>query len=86
MNVKIDNILSLDGVEHLRLAKQSFTADFKTLDGTLQTRSDRAKQALQNIRPDVNDLVDYETRKRLLKTKIEPNFEGSKKSNVVGGT
>lgn len=72
--------------EHLRLAKQSFTADFKTLDGTLQTRSGRAKQALQNIRPDVNDLVDYGTRKRLLNTKIEPNFEGSKKSNVDGGT
>ena len=54
----------------------------KTLDGTLQTRSDRAKQALQNIRPDVNDLVDYGTRKRLLNTKIEPNLDGSEKSNV----
>ncbi len=72
--------------EHLRLAKQSFMADFKTLDGTLQTRSDRAKQALQNIRPDVNDLVDYGTRKKLLNTKIEPNFECSKKSNVEEGT
>lgn len=61
-------------------------ADFKTLDGTLQTRSDRAKQALQNIHPDVNDLVDYGTRKKLLNIKIEPNFEGSKKSNVDGGT
>lgn len=58
----------------------------KTLDGTLQTRSERAKQALQNVRPDVNDLVDYGTRKRLLNTKIEPNFENSKKSNVDGGT
>lgn len=72
--------------EHLRLAKQSFMADFKTLDGTLQTRSDRAKQALQNIHPDVNDLVDYGTRKKLLNIKIEPNFEGSKKSNVEEGT
>ena len=54
----------------------------KTLDGTLQTRSDRAKQALQNIRPDVNDFVDYGTRKKLLNTKIEPNFDGYEKSNV----
>ena len=58
----------------------------KTLDGTLQTRSDRAKQALQNIRPDVNDFVDYGTRKKLLNTKIEPNFDGYKKSNVDGVT
>ncbi len=56
--------------EYLRLAKQSFMADFKTLDGTLQTRSDRAKQALQNIYPDVNDLVDYGTRKKLLNTNV----------------
>lgn len=54
----------------------------KTLDGTLQTRSDRAKQALQNIRPDVNDFVDYGTRKKLLNTKIEANFDGYEKSNV----
>ena len=72
--------------EHLRLAKEAFRADSKTLNGTLETRSERAKQALQNIRPDVNDLVDYGTRKRLLNTKIEPNFVDSKKSNVVGGT
>lgn len=72
--------------EHLRLAKQSFKANLETLGGTLQTRSERAKQALQNIRPRVNDLVDYGTRKKLLNTKIEPNFDGSKKVNVVGGT
>ena len=72
--------------EHLRLAKQSFKADLETLDGTLQTRSERAKQALQNIRPKVNDFVDYGTRKRLLNTKIEPNFVDSKKGNVDGGT
>lgn len=72
--------------EHLRLAKQSFKADLKTLDGTLQTRSQRAKQALQNIRPKLNDFIDYGTRKKLLNTKIEPNFDGSKKLNVDGGT
>lgn len=72
--------------EHLRLAKETFRATFETLDGTLETRSERAKQALQNIRPDVNDLVDYGTRKKLLNTKIEPNFTDSKKSNVDGGT
>ena len=72
--------------EYLRLAKPSFMADFKTLDGTLQTRSDRAKQALQNIHPDVNDLVDYGTRKKLLNTKIEPYFEDSIKYNVDRGT
>ncbi|GEM_PF-2174558 len=72
--------------EHLRLAKQSFKAGLEKLDGTLQTRSERAKQALQNIRPKVNDFVDYGTRKRLLNTKIEPNFVDSKKQNVDGGT
>jgi hypothetical protein len=72
--------------EHLRLAKQSFMAGLEKLDGTLQTRSERAKQALQNIRPKVNDIIDYGTRKKLLNTEIEPNNEGSKKSNVDGGT
>ena len=68
--------------EHLRLAKGSFKANLKTLDGTLQILSEMAKQALQNIRPRVNDLIDYGTRKKLLNTKIEPNFNGSKKVNV----
>lgn len=72
--------------EHLRLAKQSFKADLETLDGTLQTRSQRAKQAHKNVSPKLNDIIDYGTRKRLLNTKIEPNFMDSKKSNVDGGT
>lgn len=72
--------------EHLRLAKKSFKADLEKLDGTLQTRSERAKQALQNVRPDLNDFIDYGTRKKLLNTKIEPNFNGSIKSNVEDGT
>ena len=71
--------------EHLRLAKQSFKAGLEKLDGTLQTRSERAKQALQNICPDVSQLVDYGTRKKLLNTKIEPNFNSSKKGNVEEG-
>ncbi len=65
--------------EHLRLAKQSFNADLETLDGTLQTRSESAKQALQNISPKLNDIIDYGTRKRLLNTEIEPSETGSKK-------
>ena len=72
--------------EHLRLAKQSFMADLERLNGTLQTRSDRAKQALQNIRPKVNQFIDYGTRKKLLNTKIEPNFDDSIEINVEGGT
>ena len=72
--------------EHLRLAKQSFKADLEKLDGTLQTRSQRAKQALQNVQPKLNDIIDYGTRKKLLNTKIEPNFDGSKKVNVEDGT
>ena len=72
--------------EHLRLAKQSFMADLKDLDGTLKTRSERVKQTLQNIRPKLNDIIDYGTREKLLNTKIEPNFVDSKKGNVDGGT
>ena len=72
--------------EYLRLAKQSFKADLEKLDGTLQTRSQRAKQALQNVQPKLNDIIDYGTRKKLLNTKIEPNFDGSKKVNVDRGT
>ena len=72
--------------EQLRLEKKSFKTNLQTLSGTFKTPTEEAKQALQNIRSDVNDLVDYGTRKKLLNTKIEPNFEGSKKLNVVGGT
>ena len=72
--------------KQLRLEKKSFKTNLQTLSGTLKTPTKEAKQALQNIRSDVNDLVDYGTRKKLLNTKIESNFEGSKKRNVVGGT
>ena len=76
--------------EHLRQLKLQdkgcFTAEIKNLDGILQSRSDRVKQALNNEHSDVNEMKAYGTRKKLLNTKIEPNFEGSKKSNVDGGT
>ena len=72
--------------ENLRLAKQSFMAGLEKLDGTLQTRSERAKQALLNIHPKVNDFIDYGTRKKLLNTKIEPNFNGSIENNVENTT
>ena len=76
--------------EHLRQLKLQdkgcFTAEIKDLDGTLKSRSDRAKQALNNEHSDVNELEDYRTRKKLLNTKIEPNLDGSLKNNVDGGT
>ena len=72
--------------EQLRLEKESFKTNLKTLSGTLKTPTEGAKQALQNIRSDVDDLVDYGTSKKLLNTKIEPNFKGSKKLNVEEGT
>ena len=66
--------------------KGYFTAEIKNLDGTLKSRSDRAKQALNNEHSDVNELEDYGTRKKLLNTKIEPNLYGSIENNVVRGT
>ena len=57
-------------------------ADLKTLDGTQQTRSIRAMQTHENTHSNVNDIVDYRTRKKLLNTKIEPNFDDSEKQNT----
>lgn len=72
--------------EHLRQLKLQdkgcFTAEIKNLDGTLKSRSDRAKQTLNNEHSDVNELEDYGTRKKLLNTKIEPHLDGSIKNNV----
>lgn len=76
--------------EHLRQLKlqdkRCFTAEIKNLNGTLKSRSDRAKQALNNEHSDVNELEDYRTRKKLLNTKIESCFEDSIKYNVGDGT
>lgn len=76
--------------EHLRQLKLQdkgcFTAEIKDLDGTLKSRSDRAKQTLNNEHSCVNEMKAYGTRKKLLNTKIEPNLDGSLKINVDGGT
>lgn len=72
--------------EHLRLEKQSYKADIKKLVGTQQMLIDRHSQACKNARPNVNDIVEYGTRKKLLNTIIEPHFDGSKKITVDGGT
>ena len=76
--------------EHLRQLKLQdkgcFTAEIKDLDGTLKSRSDRAKQTLNNEHSDVKEMKAYGTSKKLLNTKIEPNLDGSIKNNVDGGT
>lgn len=76
--------------EHLRQLKarrkQEFSADLETLTGTLETRSQSAKQALKNNRLNLSNVTVIGTRQNRLNTKIEPIFEGSKKLNVDGGT
>ena len=76
--------------EHLRqlklVKKQEFSADIETLTGTLKTRSNSAKQALENNRLDLSNIAVIGTRQSGLNTKIEPLHKGSKKLNVVGGT
>ena len=76
--------------EHLRQVKlqnkQVFSNDLETLAGTLETRSDSAKEALINNASDLNNIVMIGTRKTPLNTKIEPSSEDSKKQNVDGGT
>ena len=76
--------------EHLRQIKlqkkQEFSADLKTLTGTLETRSERAKQALKNNTLDLTKITMIGTRQNRLNTKIEPHNGDSKKLNVEGGT
>lgn len=76
--------------EHLRqlklAKKQEFSADLKTLTGTLETRSEKAKQTLKNTALDLTKITVIGTRQSRLNTKIEPHNEGSKKLNVDGGT
>lgn len=76
--------------EHLRRIKlqnkQSFSADLETLSGTIETRSESAKQTLRNDTLNLNNVVMIGTRKNSINTKIEPSCENSKKSNVDGGT
>lgn len=76
--------------EHLRQLKlkqkQEFKEDLETLTGTLETRSESAKQVLENDRLDLSKISVIGTRKQGLNTKIEPLHKGSKKLNVDRGT
>ena len=72
--------------EHLRqlklAKKQEFSADIETLTGTLETRSEQAKQALKNSALNLTKITVIGTRKSRLNTKIEPHNAGTKKLNV----
>ncbi len=72
--------------EHLRqlklTRKQTFSADIKTLTGTLESRSAQAKQALKNSTLNLSNVTAIGTRKNSSITKIEPHNKGSKKLNV----
>lgn len=76
--------------EHLRQMKtrrkQEFSADLKALTGTLETRSESAKQALENNRLNLSNVTVVGTRQKCLNTEIEPHQGDSKKFNVDGGT
>lgn len=76
--------------EHLRQLKlqkkQEFSQSLESLTGTLKTRSEKAKQVLENEQKILTRITPIGTRKNRLNTKIEPYQEGSKKLNVVGGT
>lgn len=72
--------------EQLRLTKQSFNANLENLYGTLENHSTQEEQTSQKINSNVSYISNYGTRKSTLNTKIEPNFDDSKKSNVDGGT
>ena len=92
-NLKDTNTLSVKlkpVFEHLRQIKlqkeQEFLANVQALTGTLEKRSNSAKQILKNIHPNVNEIKGYGTRQKLLNTKIEPLHGDSKKLNVVNIT
>lgn len=76
--------------EHLRQLKvkrkKNFSADLNTLTGTLETRSESAKQALKNDRLTLSNVTIIGTRKNGLNTEIEPHHGDSKKLNVEEGT
>lgn len=76
--------------EYLRQIKlqnrQAFSSNIETLNGTLETRSEKAKQGGKNIKSAINQIKDYGTRRMLLKTKIEPLDGSSMKFNVDGVT
>lgn len=66
--------------------KQEFSVDLKTLTGTLETRSESAKQALKNNTLDLTKITMIGTHRNTINTEIESSYENSKKLNVVGGT
>ena len=76
--------------EHLRQIKlhkkQQFSESLENLTGTLESRSDSAKEALQNNTLDLTKITMIGTRQRRLNTEIEPSYENSKKLNVDRGT
>ena len=61
-------------------------AGLETLSGTLENRSDSAREALINDEQNLSNVVMIGTRINTINTKIEPNFDDSKKTNVDGGT
>ena len=66
--------------------KQEFSASLEMLNGTLESRSESAKETLKNEAEKFNDVILIGTRRNSLNTKIEPHNEDSKKLNVDGGT
>ena len=81
--------LTADALEKLKMPtvkKQEFSADIETLTGTLETRSEQAKQALKNSALNLTKITVIGTRQSRLNTEIEPHNEVSKKFNVDGGT
>ena len=76
--------------EHLRQIKlqkkQEFSQSLESLTGTLETRSDIAKQTLKNNTLDLTKITMIGTRGSRINTEIESSYENSKKLNVVGGT
>ena len=76
--------------EHLRQIKlqkkNKFVTSLESLNGTFETRSESAKQALKNNALSLTNVTMIGTRKNHLNTKIEPIEESSKKLNVDGGS
>lgn len=76
--------------EHLRQLKlqkkQEFSQSLESLTGTLKTRSEKAKQVLENEQKILTRITPIGTRQNRLNTKIEPHHGDSKKLNVDGGT
>ena len=66
--------------------KEPFSADIENLSRTLKTRTNNGTQTVENRHVDLDELTVIRTRKKLLNTEIEPQFEALNKSNVDRGT